>query len=187
MLWTPLIKILRPTQNQHGNSCWSFQQENILKNHIGYGNQLWKVASPAYQLAWKHDVCMMQEISEAEGRVRVETRKNLSCFIIEGADRSDEGLYHITVTNPAGEDKADVMVKIVGEFMHLNHLRPSLSVLNSCFVKSLHYNSSPLYFFCDVFRCTWSPWECEMHWSGWGQCFYPVGSTQIWWWSSCER
>uniref|UniRef100_A0A673NGV4 Myosin-binding protein C, fast-type-like n=1 Tax=Sinocyclocheilus rhinocerous TaxID=307959 RepID=A0A673NGV4_9TELE len=53
------------------------------------------------------------EISEAEGRVRVETRKNLSCFVIEGAERSDEGLYHITVTNPAGEDKADVMVKIV--------------------------------------------------------------------------
>uniref|UniRef100_A0A671S6M5 Myosin-binding protein C, fast-type n=1 Tax=Sinocyclocheilus anshuiensis TaxID=1608454 RepID=A0A671S6M5_9TELE len=60
-----------------------------------------------------HDVCMMQEISEAEGRVRVETRKNLSCFVIEGAERADEGLYHITVTNPAGEDKADVMVKIV--------------------------------------------------------------------------
>uniref|UniRef100_A0A8C1UYQ3 Myosin binding protein C, fast type a n=1 Tax=Cyprinus carpio TaxID=7962 RepID=A0A8C1UYQ3_CYPCA len=50
---------------------------------------------------------------QSEGRVRVETRKNLSCFIIEGAERSDEGLYHITVTNPAGEDKADVMVKIV--------------------------------------------------------------------------
>uniref|UniRef100_A0A8C2D9U2 Myosin binding protein C, fast type a n=1 Tax=Cyprinus carpio TaxID=7962 RepID=A0A8C2D9U2_CYPCA len=47
------------------------------------------------------------------GRVRVETRKNLSCFVIEGAERADEGLYHITVTNPAGEDKADVMVKIV--------------------------------------------------------------------------
>uniref|UniRef100_A0A8C1I3V4 Myosin binding protein Ca n=1 Tax=Cyprinus carpio carpio TaxID=630221 RepID=A0A8C1I3V4_CYPCA len=60
-----------------------------------------------------HDVCMMQELSEAEGRVRVETRKNLSCFVIEGAERADEGLYHITVTNPAGEDKADVMVKIV--------------------------------------------------------------------------
>ncbi|ROL28044.1 Myosin-binding protein C, fast-type, partial [Anabarilius grahami] len=53
------------------------------------------------------------EISESEGRVRVETRKNLSCFVIEGAERSDEGLYHITVINPAGEDKADVMVKIV--------------------------------------------------------------------------
>lgn len=61
---------------------------------------------------------MMQEISQAEGRVRVETRKNLSCFVIEGAERSDEGLYHITVTNPAGEDKADVMVKIVGELIH---------------------------------------------------------------------
>lgn len=60
-------------------------------------------------------VCMMQEIGESEGRVRVETKKNLSCFVIEGAERSDEGLYHITVTNPAGEDKADVFVKIVGK------------------------------------------------------------------------
>uniref|UniRef100_A0A671LD35 Myosin-binding protein C, fast-type n=1 Tax=Sinocyclocheilus anshuiensis TaxID=1608454 RepID=A0A671LD35_9TELE len=52
-------------------------------------------------------------LMQTEGRVRVETRKNLSYFVIEGAERSDEGLYHITVTNPAGEDKADVMVKIV--------------------------------------------------------------------------
>lgn len=79
----------------------------------------------------------MQEISESEGRVRVETRKNLSCFVIEGAERSDEGLYHITVANPAGEDKADVMVKIVGEFIHVNHLQLLLSVLIICYVPSV--------------------------------------------------
>lgn len=79
----------------------------------------------------------MQEISESEGRVRVETRKNLSCFVIEGAERSDEGLYHITVTNPAGEDKADIMVKIVGEFIHVNHLQLLLSVLIICYVPSV--------------------------------------------------
>ncbi|XP_041941733.1 myosin binding protein Ca isoform X5 [Alosa sapidissima] len=61
-------------------------------------------------------VCWMKgdtEITEAEGRVRVDTRKNLSSFVIEGAERSDEGKYNITVTNPAGEDKAELTVKIV--------------------------------------------------------------------------
>ncbi|KAK0148683.1 Myosin-binding protein C, fast-type [Merluccius polli] len=53
------------------------------------------------------------EMTEAEGRVRVETRKTLSSFVIEGAERSDEGKYSIVVTNPAGEDKAEVYIKIV--------------------------------------------------------------------------
>lgn len=35
--------------------------------------------------------------------------------MIEGAERGDEGLYTITVTNPAGEDRAELTVKIVGE------------------------------------------------------------------------
>uniref|UniRef100_A0A4W5R7J7 Myosin-binding protein C, fast-type n=1 Tax=Hucho hucho TaxID=62062 RepID=A0A4W5R7J7_9TELE len=48
-----------------------------------------------------------------EGRVRTENRKDLSCFVIEGAEREDEGNYSITVTNPAGEDKANLFVKIV--------------------------------------------------------------------------
>lgn len=55
-----------------------------------------------------------QVVSEAEGRVRVETRKTLSSFVIEGAMKEDEGAYSITVTNPAGEDKAELFVKIVG-------------------------------------------------------------------------
>ncbi|XP_029914817.1 myosin binding protein Ca isoform X2 [Myripristis murdjan] len=61
-------------------------------------------------------VCWMrgdQVIAEAEGRVRVETRKTLSSFVIEGAERSDEGKYNISVINPAGEDKAELFVKIV--------------------------------------------------------------------------
>ncbi|XP_023269591.1 myosin-binding protein C, fast-type isoform X3 [Seriola lalandi dorsalis] len=61
-------------------------------------------------------VCWMkgdQVLSEAEGRVRVETRKTLSSFVIEGAEKEDEGHYSITVTNPAGEDKAELFVKIV--------------------------------------------------------------------------
>lgn len=56
-----------------------------------------------------------QPITNSEGRVRVETKKDLSCFIIEGAEREDEGNYTIIVTNPAGEDKAVLFVKIVGE------------------------------------------------------------------------
>ncbi|XP_036378660.1 myosin binding protein Cb isoform X2 [Megalops cyprinoides] len=61
-------------------------------------------------------VCWMKgdkPITEAEGRVRVESRKDLSCFVIEGAEREDEGNYIITVTNPAGEDKATLHIKIV--------------------------------------------------------------------------
>ncbi|XP_035255213.1 myosin binding protein Ca isoform X2 [Anguilla anguilla] len=61
-------------------------------------------------------VCWMKGdtvVSEAEGRVRVETRKTLSSFVIEGAERSDEGQYSITVTNPAGEDKARLTIRIV--------------------------------------------------------------------------
>ncbi len=56
-----------------------------------------------------------QPITTAEGRIRVEARKDLSCFVIEGAERDDEGSYTICVTNPAGEDKAMLFVKIVGK------------------------------------------------------------------------
>lgn len=49
----------------------------------------------------------------------MESRKDLSCFVIEGAEREDEGNYTICVNNPAGEDKAMLFVKIVGECMIL--------------------------------------------------------------------
>ncbi|XP_030645637.1 myosin binding protein Ca [Chanos chanos] len=65
---------------------------------------------PAPTVLWKKGDT---EITNSEGRVRVELRKTLCSFVIEGAERSDEGLYNITVTNPAGEDKAEIMVKIV--------------------------------------------------------------------------
>ncbi|XP_034075961.1 myosin binding protein Ca [Gymnodraco acuticeps] len=61
-------------------------------------------------------VCWMKGeelVSEGEGRVRVETEKTLSSFVIEGAEKEDEGCYSITVTNPAGEDKVELFVKIV--------------------------------------------------------------------------
>ncbi|XP_031699371.1 myosin-binding protein C, fast-type-like isoform X2 [Anarrhichthys ocellatus] len=65
---------------------------------------------PAPTVVWsKGD----EQIIATEGRLRVEARKDLSCFVIEGAEREDEGNYTICVTNPAGEDKAMLFVKIV--------------------------------------------------------------------------
>uniref|UniRef100_A0A8C7XGK7 Myosin-binding protein C, fast-type n=1 Tax=Oryzias sinensis TaxID=183150 RepID=A0A8C7XGK7_9TELE len=65
---------------------------------------------PAPTVVWSKGE---KPITETEGRVRVESRKDLSCFVIEGAERDDEGNYSICVTNPAGEDKAMLLVKIV--------------------------------------------------------------------------
>lgn len=71
-------------------------------------------------------------MSEGEGRVRVEMEKTLSSFVIEGAEKEDEGFYSITVTNPAGEDKVELFVKIVGQWVFLtlafftSHFRPFL-------------------------------------------------------------
>ncbi|KAG8434139.1 hypothetical protein GDO86_012491, partial [Hymenochirus boettgeri] len=53
------------------------------------------------------------EFTEIEGRVRIELRKEISSFVIESAERSDEGSYNIVVTNPVGEDKATLIVKVV--------------------------------------------------------------------------
>ncbi|XP_048869647.1 myosin-binding protein C, fast-type-like [Brienomyrus brachyistius] len=61
-------------------------------------------------------ICWMKgdnPITATEGRVRVESRTNLSSFVIEGAEREDAGCYTITVTNPAGEDKASLNIRIV--------------------------------------------------------------------------
>ncbi|XP_015665629.1 myosin-binding protein C, fast-type [Protobothrops mucrosquamatus] len=51
--------------------------------------------------------------SETEGRVRIEERKELSSFVVESAERSDEDLYTIKVTNPVGEDVAFLNIKVV--------------------------------------------------------------------------
>ncbi|KAG7248088.1 hypothetical protein CRUP_031576, partial [Coryphaenoides rupestris] len=65
---------------------------------------------PAPIACWKRGNV---EMTETEGRVRVETRKTLSSFVIEGAVRADEGKCSIVVTNAAGEDKAEVYIKII--------------------------------------------------------------------------
>uniref|UniRef100_A0A8C5QNJ2 Myosin-binding protein C, fast-type n=1 Tax=Leptobrachium leishanense TaxID=445787 RepID=A0A8C5QNJ2_9ANUR len=65
---------------------------------------------PAPTVSWsKGDV----QFTDLEGRVRIELRTELSSLVIEGAERADEGQYTIVVTNPVGEDKAVLIVKVV--------------------------------------------------------------------------
>lgn len=52
-------------------------------------------------------------ITEGDSRVHVETTQGHCIFTIEGAERQDEGLYSVVVRNPAGEDTADINVKVV--------------------------------------------------------------------------
>ncbi|XP_023280138.1 myosin-binding protein C, cardiac-type isoform X2 [Seriola lalandi dorsalis] len=52
-------------------------------------------------------------VTEGDGRVHVETTKGHCVFTIEGAERQDEGIYSVVVRNPAGEDCADINVKVV--------------------------------------------------------------------------
>uniref|UniRef100_A0A7N8YD26 Myosin-binding protein C, fast-type n=1 Tax=Mastacembelus armatus TaxID=205130 RepID=A0A7N8YD26_9TELE len=52
-------------------------------------------------------------ITEGDSRVHVETTKGHCIFTIEGAERQDEGIYSVVVRNPAGEDTADISVKVV--------------------------------------------------------------------------
>ncbi|KAK5874065.1 hypothetical protein PBY51_019045 [Eleginops maclovinus] len=52
-------------------------------------------------------------VTEGDNRVHVETTKGHCVFTIEGAERQDEGIYSVVVRNPAGEDTADINVKVV--------------------------------------------------------------------------
>uniref|UniRef100_A0A4W4GKL3 Myosin-binding protein C, cardiac-type n=1 Tax=Electrophorus electricus TaxID=8005 RepID=A0A4W4GKL3_ELEEL len=52
-------------------------------------------------------------LSDAGGHVHVESTKGHCIFTIEGAERQDEGVYSVIVRNPAGEDTADINVKVV--------------------------------------------------------------------------
>uniref|UniRef100_G3QS46 Myosin-binding protein C, fast-type n=1 Tax=Gorilla gorilla gorilla TaxID=9595 RepID=G3QS46_GORGO len=48
-----------------------------------------------------------------EGRTRIEKRVDCSSFVIESAQREDEGRYTIKVTNPVGEDVASIFLQVV--------------------------------------------------------------------------
>ncbi|XP_069804870.1 myosin-binding protein C, fast-type-like [Dendropsophus ebraccatus] len=65
---------------------------------------------PAPTVAWFRGP---QEFKDTEGRVHIELRTELSSLVIEGAERSDEATYNIVVTNPVGEDKATLIIKVV--------------------------------------------------------------------------
>ncbi|XP_061469162.1 myosin-binding protein C, cardiac-type [Rhineura floridana] len=52
-------------------------------------------------------------LSDSEGRVRVEMYEDHCVFTIEGAEKEDEGVYRVTLKNPAGEDTADITVKVI--------------------------------------------------------------------------
>ncbi|XP_058636902.1 myosin-binding protein C, cardiac-type isoform X2 [Onychostoma macrolepis] len=52
-------------------------------------------------------------LTASDGRVHVESTKGHCIFTIEGAERQDEGVYSVIVRNPAGEDTADINVKVV--------------------------------------------------------------------------
>uniref|UniRef100_UPI00398ED179 myosin binding protein Ca isoform X2 n=1 Tax=Pristiophorus japonicus TaxID=55135 RepID=UPI00398ED179 len=54
-----------------------------------------------------------KELTDKEGRCRVETKNNLSSLVLEGAEREDEAKYNIVVQNPAGEDKVLLLIKVV--------------------------------------------------------------------------
>ncbi|XP_062456920.1 LOW QUALITY PROTEIN: myosin-binding protein C, fast-type [Rhea pennata] len=65
---------------------------------------------PAPTVTWtKGDEVFTQK----EGRAHIEEHKELSSFVIESAERSDEARYTIKVTNPVGEDSAVLFVKVV--------------------------------------------------------------------------
>uniref|UniRef100_A0A8C7RIU3 Myosin binding protein C3 n=1 Tax=Oncorhynchus mykiss TaxID=8022 RepID=A0A8C7RIU3_ONCMY len=72
-------------------------------------------------------------MTEGDGRLHVESTKGHCIFTIEGADKQDEGLYSVIVRNPAGEDKADINVKVVGKIQPL----PTRIFVDTFFILSL--------------------------------------------------
>uniref|UniRef100_A0A672ZMT0 Myosin binding protein C, cardiac n=1 Tax=Sphaeramia orbicularis TaxID=375764 RepID=A0A672ZMT0_9TELE len=68
---------------------------------------------PAPTVIWTKGEKVKQTHTGETFRVHVETSKGHCVFTIEGAERQDEGIYSVVVRNPAGEDTADVHVKVV--------------------------------------------------------------------------
>uniref|UniRef100_A0A8C0J5R2 Myosin-binding protein C, slow-type n=1 Tax=Chelonoidis abingdonii TaxID=106734 RepID=A0A8C0J5R2_CHEAB len=52
-------------------------------------------------------------ITETGGRIRAETYPDSSCLVIDIAERDDSGVYKIMLKNEAGEDSADINIKVV--------------------------------------------------------------------------
>uniref|UniRef100_A0A8C4Y4R9 Myosin-binding protein C, slow-type n=1 Tax=Gopherus evgoodei TaxID=1825980 RepID=A0A8C4Y4R9_9SAUR len=52
-------------------------------------------------------------IMETGGRIRAETYPDSSCLVIDIAERDDSGVYKIMLKNEAGEDSANINIKVV--------------------------------------------------------------------------
>ncbi|XP_029768678.1 myosin-binding protein C, slow-type isoform X1 [Terrapene carolina triunguis] len=52
-------------------------------------------------------------IMETGGRIRAETYPDSSCLVIDIAERDDSGVYKIILKNEAGEDSANINIKVV--------------------------------------------------------------------------
>ncbi|KAL1769397.1 myosin-binding protein C, fast-type [Sigmodon hispidus] len=58
-------------------------------------------------------VCGATVFTATEGRTHLEQKPDRSSFVIESAERADEGRYTIKVTNPVGEDVASIFLRVV--------------------------------------------------------------------------
>ncbi|KAJ7995011.1 hypothetical protein DPEC_G00255470 [Dallia pectoralis] len=65
---------------------------------------------PAPTVIWTKGEKVM---SNGDGRIHVQSIMGHCIFTIEGTEKEDEGLYSVIVRNSAGEDKADINVKVV--------------------------------------------------------------------------
>ncbi|XP_070598271.1 myosin-binding protein C, cardiac-type [Erythrolamprus reginae] len=65
---------------------------------------------PVPEVIWQK---INKPFPDSEGRAHVETHEDHCVFTIEGAEKEDEGIYRVTLKNPAGEDTADITVKVI--------------------------------------------------------------------------
>lgn len=98
-----------------GESFWTGHQSNTIKYCVSPGGN-WRDSSDQVCAHFNNvRLFTWQVVTEGDGRVHVESTKGHCIFTIEGAERQDEGIYSVVVRNQAGEDTADINVKVVGE------------------------------------------------------------------------
>ncbi|XP_047660992.1 myosin-binding protein C, cardiac-type isoform X2 [Tachysurus fulvidraco] len=83
---------------------WTKSDKDKSKNPLGEGK-----GEPAFIWTLKDG----EVLTDSSGRVHVESARGHCVLTIEGAERQDEGVYSVIVRNPAGEDTADIHVKVV--------------------------------------------------------------------------
>ncbi|XP_053472658.1 myosin-binding protein C, cardiac-type [Ictalurus furcatus] len=83
---------------------WTKSDKDKSKKPLGEGK-----GEPAFIWTLKDG----EVLTDASGHVHVESTRGHCILTIEGAERHDEGVYSVIVRNPAGEDTADIRVKVV--------------------------------------------------------------------------